>query len=407
MKHWIRILSLAIIVLAILFSVAYVYVGLEGKAILVRQLENFTHRKVSVGYFDLSLPLNLEMRNLDIQGLGKVESLYVSFSPLYLLTARIALNQVRITRPEVTLERFPPKTAEPPPQEKSAGSGENSISKTAQPVEKPDVKSDLNLIFKRLAILDGRLNFIDHTVGANEVKITVNGINFNLTNLYPSRYQAIASFELKGKVPWQEGKEQGKIQAEGWLNFHKKDMQATLNIQDIDGVYLYPYYAQWVDLEKARIESAKLNFSSNIQGLNDNVTADCHIELSDIISKPRAAEESEDKAEKIRDFVLELFKALDKGKIELNFTIKTKMSRPEFGFGNIKTAVEEKITEARGKTSGFKPQDIFVLPGSLLSGTVKSVAELSKALIIGTFAVGNEFKNALGDSFRKEPKEQQ
>ncbi|MBI4982731.1 MAG: hypothetical protein HZC15_06320 [Candidatus Omnitrophica bacterium] len=101
------------------------------------------------------------------------------------------------------------------------------------------------------------------------------------------------------------------------------------------------------------------------------------------------------------DAVLDYFKALDQGKITLDFIFKTKMDRPEFSFSNIKMAFEDKLAVARGK--GFKPQDVLLLPTKLLEGSVKGATELSKAVIDGTFAVGNELKKAVEEVFRKEP----
>ena len=106
MKHWIHIVKTVAIILAIFFSVAYVCMALKGKAVVVKQLEDLTHKKVNVGLFDLTLPLRLELKNVEIEGLAKIERVYISPSLLYFLTGRIALNEVRIIRPEFTLERF-------------------------------------------------------------------------------------------------------------------------------------------------------------------------------------------------------------------------------------------------------------------------------------------------------------
>jgi hypothetical protein len=183
-------------------------------------------------------------------------------------------------------------------------------------------------------------------------------------------------------------------------------MQATINIQDIDGIYLGPYYSNWIDLEKARIEKANLNFTSNIQGLNNNITADCHLELTDIVRSPRPPEEPQEKAEKITNIVIDTLRALDQGKIVLDFTIKTKMDRPEFGLGNIKMAFEDRIAKVFGpSTSGIKPADILLLPLKIIEGSVKGATDISKAVIDGTFAVGNEFKKAVEDSFKTESKD--
>jgi len=379
----------------LIYSAAYIFLIFKGKALIIKQLTDITHKKVSIGYFDIAPPLSIEMKNLDIEGMAKVEAISISPSILGFITGNLALNNIRIIKPQFTYEKTLPKTAESP----TASAG-NAIS-AAQP---PKI-GRLRMIIKKINIKDGRLELLDRTIGENGMKITVKDIYFDLDNLYLLPRSVITNFELKAKVPWQDSGEEGKIEAEGWLNLFKKDMQATLKIEDIDGVALYPYYSKWVDLEKARIQKAKLNFSSEIQGLNNNVTANCHLELTDIVRRPLETEESEQKAARIADAVMEIFKALNQGKIVLNFTIKTKMDRPEFGIGNIKMAFEEKLSQG-AKSSGINIEDILGLPVKLVQGTVKGATDLSKAVIDGTVAVGREITKAIIiDPFKKEKKE--
>lgn len=390
MRGWIKILFAGIIILALVFSAVHFFLLLQGKSFIARQLERLTHKKVSIGYFDIILPLNLDIRNINIEGLARIDSLYISPSILGFLTGNIALNNVRIVGPELTYQRVQAGAIEAP--------------KTASQSPAVKKKQPLRLIFKNLDIKNGRINFIDYTVGGEGIKVVIKNIDLRLTNLYVFPRSVITNFELKGKIPWQEDKEEGKIEAEGWINLFKKDMQATLKIEDIDGIYLYPYYSNWVDLEKTRIEKAKLNFSSNIHGLNNNITADCHLELTDIVRRPLSPEESEEKAAKIAEAVLDVFRALNQGKIVLDFIIRTKMDRPEFGFGNIKMAFEDKLAQAK-VNNGFKVQDILNLPSNILQGTVKSATDLSKAVIDGTFSVGKELKKAVEETFKKGKKE--
>jgi len=389
----------------------------EGKGIVIAQLERLTNRKVSMGFFEVTLPFNLEIKNLNIDGLLTAESITISPSLPYFMMGNFAFNNVSIVRPLITLEKIPPPVAELPVAEPvAAPATETGVKTAATPGAKevaksapaaPEKKRPLRLIFKRFTVKDGRIDFIDYTVRADGIRITVKDINFNLTNLYTFPFSSvIANFELKGRIPWQEGTEEGKISLEGWLNFYKKDMQASIKIEDIDGIYLSPYYSHWIDLEKARIEKANLNFTSNIQGLNNNITADCHLELTDIVRSPRPPEEPQEKAEKITNIVIDTLRALDQGKIVLDFTIKTKMDRPEFGLGNIKMAFEDRIAKVFGpSTSGIKPADILLLPLKIIEGSVKGATDISKAVIDGTFAVGNEFKKAVEDSFKTESKD--
>jgi len=393
MRIWKRILFIFIFVIAFLFACVYAFLAFRGKSIITKAVAGLTQRNVSIGNFVLNPPLNLEVKKLNIEGLAKVDAISITPSIPYLLTGKIALNRISIVKPEIFFEKNPL-----PPGNLGI------VSLAPKPAIAPTVKEKrpFRLIVKRLNIKDGRMNFIDRTVSPEGIKIAVQYINFNLTNLYLFPSSAIANFDLKGRIPWREGKEEGKIEAEGWLNFFKKDIQAALKIKDIDAIYLYPYYSQWVDLEKARIESASLNFSSNIQGLNNNVTADCRLELTNIVRKPRPPEEPKEKAEKITDAVLDIFKSLNQGNIVLDFTIKTKMDNPEFGFGNIKAAFEDKL--ARSRAGGnIKVQDVLMLPAKLIEGTIKSATDISKAVVDGTFAVGNEIKKSVEDSFKKEP----
>lgn len=394
MKNWLKILFIIVIIFVILFSITYIFVVFRGKAIMVKQLETLTHKKITIGYFGLTPPLHLEIKNLNIEGLAKVDSVFVSPNIISFLSGKIVLNSIRFIKPQLTYKKVPPQLSE----------SDISTGFALPATVKPDKNRPLPVVFKRLKVKEGRLDFTDHTISPEGLNITIKDISCSLSNVYFYPRSAITNFELRGKIPWKEGAEEGKIELEGWLNLFKKDIQATLKIEDIDGLYLYPYYSKWVDLEKARIQKAKLNFTSDIQGLNNNVTANCHLELADIVFKPRASEEEQEKAEKIASAVLDIFKALNQGKIVLDFTIRTKMDRPEFGFGNIKMAFEDKLSQAK-KSEGFNPQDVLILPVKLIEGTVKAATDLSKAVINGTFAVGNEIKKSVEGTFKKEKKE--
>jgi len=447
-KLWIKILIIVFVILALFFSAAYIFLALKGKAIVIKQLEQKLKRPVSIASLSIAPPLNVEMNNLEIKGLLKADSVYIAPSVLDLLFGRLTFNEIRILKPKVTYEKIPsgqiaksesPEASPVIQPERSplaealsaitegdknkaaneiisdvAGivmgstSGRNTSAETpaspAAPEQSGPQGEPLSLIFKHIAVKGGEVDFFDRDAGTNGIKIIVKDINFHINNLYLMPRSVATHFELRGRIPWQEGQEEGKLEAAGWINFYKKDMQVTVKLQDIDGVYLYPYYAQWVDLEKMRIQKAKLNFSSNIEGVNNDITAKCHLELTDIVRTPRDNGEPQEKAEKITNVVLDIFRALNQGKIDLDFTIHTKMDRPEFGFNAIKAAFEDKI--AKGREGAFGPDDVLKAPGKVLEGTVKTALDLSRAMIDGVFAIGSVIKDTTGDSFRREPEEE-
>jgi len=402
MKELIKILRIVIIIFVVVFTATFLFLLLQGKAIVARQLENLTHRKVNISYVGLTLPFNLEIKNLEIPGLAKIE--YTSISPSIpgLLGGHVVLNDLKLVNPQLVYEKTAAhgETGESASNvNTTAGVGASNPQLKSGPLPKSEPRKDkyLRLIIKNLNIKDGRIDFTDRTLPGEGIKITVKDINFHLTNLYIYPRSAITNFEIKGRIPWSQGEEEGKIEAKGWVNLFKKDMQATVKIADIDGVYLYPYYSAWVDLEKTRIESAKLNLTSNLKGTDNNLAAECHLELTDIVFKQRQEEEGLGKAEKIAEAVLGIFKALNQGKVIVNFTIKTKMTSPEFNFGYIKTAFEDKLREGM-KYSQVNYADILKIPAKSVGRTA---TDLTHAVFNGTFGLVKVLKDTVVYAFKE------
>ena len=405
-KAFLCLLAFFLIILIFL----HLFVNSAGKYILSDKLSSALKREVKIGSVKAGLLFGIIIKDIEVKDLLKIKQAYTASGALDMLRKKFILSNLELKDVQINIEK-PLKLIAPPEALAVVAVLAGQAAAPAVPEsnrlgfsgEEP-LFSDFRL--KRLKIYNATVNFIDKSIPEKEVIITAKDLdvtveNFNFAN-------SIAFFKLDGKIPWADGKEQGKIEVDGWFNPAQRDMQASVKVEGIDGVALYPYYAKWVDLEKARIEKAKLNFFSEINGLNNDLTALCRVELSDIVRRPRAVEEAQDKekAERIADVVLDAFKTLDQGKIMLEFQVKTKMDKPEFGFSDIRNAFESKLNKARS-SSGFKPEDIFMFPGKLIEGTVRSAAGISKAMIESTVAVGTELKKAVNDTFKKETKPQE
>jgi Domain of Unknown Function (DUF748) len=401
MKNWKKIFT-GIAVSVISLSCVYAFLIFKAKFILADKLESAFGRKVSIGQLKIKPPLNLELIDLSVDGLVKIDYVYISPSIPNLLTGKLALNKVRIVSPKISCERKLP----------SASAVTDSVVVSEKPVaEKPKeetpvtAKDDgLRLIIKSLKVRLGEINFIDHTADSRNVTVVVKNIDLNLKDLYTYPVDVVFNFNLSGRLPWQSGEPDGKIYLDGWINPYKKDMSADLRIEDIDAIAFYPYYSTWVDLEKARIHKAKLNFSSKIKGENNDISAQCHLELADIVRKVRPPEEPQQKAERLTDAVLDMFKAMNQGKVVLDFTLHTKMDHPQFGFENIKSAFEGKLMQAR-TNSGLRPQDMLLWPGKILQSGIKNGSDLTKAAVDGVFALGNGLKKFFEDAMNKQTSE--
>ena len=401
MKLIIKILIAILLILILLFTAAYIFAAIKGKALLTQKLEGALKREVNIGYLGLKFPLVLEIKDLNIAKFAKADYIYTTPSITGLLAGKIVLNKVKISKPEISWERTSTSGQKTRGNPSSIDTG-RALAQTKETLN--SLKTENNqpppVVIKHLVIEDGIVNFTDRTVSEPGLRITLKEISLTVNNLYLFPKSAITNFQLNAKIPWQKDSEEGTIDSSGWMNFYERDMQARLQIQNIDGVYLHPYYSRWVDLENSRIQEARLNFFSVIKGENNDVIADCQLELTDIKFRPRPSDQPEHKAEKIATAVLGIFRAINQGRIILDFTIKTKMDKPEFKFESISSAVDKTISQAV-QSEKIKIEDIAVLPGKFIEGVAKGTTGATKAIIEGALSVGKSLTDAFLDALKR------
>ena len=393
MKDWKKIFTIIAIVV-IIFSLVYTVILLSVKTVIANKIQKATGLKTTINGLIILPPFNIEARGLEVAGLIKADRVCLAPSMRSLLFGKLAFNKIVIVRPEVTYQRNLPVEPVVEPVKDSRAPVMDSQSELVAPVITQS--KVFPVIIKSLRVDSGRLNFIDTTAASGKINVIIKDINFCITNLSTSGMKGVSDFDLNAKLSWNTGEPDGKILLQGWLDFYKKDILATLKIENIDAIVFYPYYSTWVDLGKARIDQAKLGFNCNIKGQNNDVTADCHLELVDIVRKVRLLEEPQQKAERLTDAVLDMFKSMNKGKVVLDFVLHTKMDRPEFGFANIKSAFEGKLMQARS-SAGLRPQDVLSWPGRWVKSGIKSGADLSNAVVDGIIGLGNGIKKFFED----------
>jgi len=394
------------------FGAAFLFLHFKGKSFIVNELKSLTGRNVTIEKFFLSGTLKIELQNLKIENIFKADSIKIIPNILESLSGRIVIQGIEITKPEFVVVRAIDKgnaelvLADSPLYVKAVASPIPSIdvslisSRRSIKIKKLMVNA---LFIKNVSVKEGTFGFLDKTVSTEPVKLIVQNLNINLNNAILLPRSVINNIELRGNVPLEGSAEMGQIEISGWVNFIKKDIEASIKIHNIDGVSLYPYYSDWVKLDKSRINTAKLSFDSQIHGFNNDVTADCRLELTEISFKERLEEEKEPRAEKIANFVLGLLKSIDGGKMEVKFPIKTKMDNPVFGGNVIKDAVMEKVVKARDK-SRIKAEDLVLFPEKVVQGTVKGATDITKALISGAADIGKELKSVFMGTVDKKSK---
>jgi hypothetical protein len=387
MKKIFKILIVVLIILFLLWLLINFLVALKAKPLIIEKLKKITQRNVSLGELKLKFPFNLEIKKLEIEGSVKIDYAYLSINFWSFLLGKPTFNDIKIKGLELCLVK------KSPPENKGKPS---SSQKIVFAPKRPAV----NFIFKNINIEEATINFFDYDITPEGLKITMKDAHLNLENLFFIPISTITNFNLEGKIPWSEDKKEAEVKLNGWVNLYKKDLQANLEINNIDGIYLYPYYRQWVDLEKSRINKATLNFKSDMRALNNDLIANCTLELSEITFKPKPENEPEEKAYQIAKGVLGLLKAIDKDKISLNFTIHTKMDKFEFGLEDIRLAFEDKISQGI-KTKKINSTDLLNLPTDFLKNVIKGSTEITKVFIESTVEIGKTITDIFTGPFKK------
>jgi hypothetical protein len=398
-----KIFLIIIIVLIVAYASAYIFIAMQGRRIVTDRIGKLTGRQVKISNVRMSGPLRFTLDKIDIEGIGKAASVEISPSYLALLAGKTVLYSILVVKPEVTFTMptpAAPQAAAAQPQE-GAGPPQEQANPPSKTVQRTCRTTPFS--FHWLRIIDGTIVFTDPSVSPETggMKITFTNVAARVTNIYELPSDMVTKFELKARIPWKDSGDQGIVSLDGWLNYSRKDMRAELVMKDIDALYLYPYYASWFNLDKTSIEKAKLAFTSSVTGLNNDVTAACHLELTEINFKKGEEAGDQTRAQRIANKVLDFFKAMNDGKVVLNFTVKTKMDSPDFGLNVIKCAFDNTLLQAR-KGRGSTAAKVMEMPGQVVGGTVKGVTDVSSALIGGVVSVGKELGKSIGISFKRE-----
>jgi len=396
MKYWAKFLILFFSLVIILICGFIFYWYIHGEKIIIHRLQEITGRRVSLSSFDYIPPFTLRIGRLKIDDLLTVSSLDAVLSPWSFVKRGLFFKNIVLYYPKFSYKRNIFVGGDKAKPSKTISFSPGKYLRKAQGVQ----GNLFRLGVQNLQIKNGRFEFVDRGVIPEGLRFSLKDIDLRVDNLFIPFLAT--DFFLSAKIPWSKGGAEGVLRVEGWLNIFKKSMEAKVSVEDIDGLYFYPYYAQWVNLEKSRIEKATLNFYSDIHGLNNLATVHCKVEIKDIVFKLRSPEEVESKEERIARAVLDIFKKISQdNKIVFEHTFQTRMDRFEFGLNQLKDSLEERIRGAKGSNM-VGGGELFLFPARLLVNFFKGVTDLTSAVVKGTLGVGLQVGKTIGDSFKKD-----
>lgn len=301
MKKPLKILFWIIVILVGIFIFLNIAFFIVGRPVLLSQIQKATGRKTSVRSVGVGFPLSLKISGLEVEGLAKVDSFSTRLGLLGFLAGKIGLNDVKIVRPQITIEKD--------------ASGKFLIL--------PESKGKPPAIYLTgLDIKDGSIVFIDKQVDPQGNKIILSMINAQISKAVFPPTSLNTKFKLSAKLG--ENQQDGSLSADGWIDFGPKNMEGTVDIKDVNLVSFSPYLKDF--LGEKKLSGGKLSLASELFAKNNNLLAKCHLEILGLAYQGSGSPDPSQAGNIAEAFLTTLTD--ESGKVVLDFTLPTKLDKP-------------------------------------------------------------------------------
>jgi hypothetical protein len=324
MKKLKKIFFATIAVFFVIFLASAVFVAIKGKSIAVSVIEKSLSRKVALESIRFSAPFSVAVDNLDIENLIKARRIIITPSLIGFVSGHIALNQVKLVNPEIFIIR------------EVDGSWN---------LPRPEGKS--SLLIAGIDIDNGVLNFIDKKIGPAGSSVRAKDINLKIHTSLLSARPLNVNFSLKSNIPSKDEKTKGTINISGWVNWLKKDMKGNIELSDLDALQFLPYYEDYLP---SPLKSGRIFFNSDLSAKNNNLVADCHLSVKDLIFEKK---EEKDVSISILDLVTGGLKN-ENQEVNLDFTVQTKLDRPRVDVAKLTGSV---VAKSLGESMIRNPEE--------------------------------------------------
>lgn len=311
-----------LIILSALYIIANIALGVFGKAIIISQIEKNLKLKASLARVSISFPLSINISKLEMGDLLKADTVSVSPSILGFLAGKIVLNKLRIVNPEAAIVK--------------SSEGEFNLPRLESKGSQPPI------LLAGLSVKDGKFTFIDKKINPEGHRVVLKDINADISRAAFPPASLYTNFKVSASLAGTDGKPAGSALASGWIDFRPKDMEGKIELKDIDGTSLAPYYQNIIADKK--LLSAKLNFTADLKARRNDLTAQCRLEFSNVVyANPESSEAKRDVSD-ILPSILNIF-SNDSGNVVFNFTIATKLDKPKIDVVNLRGSIGQAAVE--------------------------------------------------------------
>jgi hypothetical protein len=333
-KKILKISVTLIAAFAAIFITASIFIALNGKKLVLGQIEKNLGMKASLENISLSIPLSVSLSKLEIGELFRADKISVSPNLFSLFPGRIVLGNLTLINPEINLIQ--------------EADGRLNLPQFRQGGRPPQV------IITGFTVRNGKIVFTDKKIDPQGYKTVLSDVNVRVSKVAFPPASLSANFDFSSRVMTGGSGDIGRIILKGWADFVHKNMDADLEIKDLNPAHFIPYLDNFIS--KRRLLSGKLNLSSIFKSRNNDLNIDTDFRLSDLVYLPDIPlVDGEAAPIDFEKTALDLF-ADTEGRVNFTFNLKTKFDKPDISAKQLKDAM---LTAAAGNIFAQDPAEIY------------------------------------------------
>ncbi|MDP2927343.1 MAG: DUF748 domain-containing protein [Candidatus Omnitrophota bacterium] len=313
-----------------IFLVANILIAAFAPRIIEQQIQQNLKLKASLGKISLSLPFTITLEKLEIGDLASIKKISLTPNLVALLFGKIVIHGLNIVEPVINLEQ--------------SVDGKLNLPVLDQKGKPPAI------YLTSLNLRDGKIIFTDKKVALKGFGVIVNKLNIKVAKVVLPVTSLATNFSVSAQLLSSGGKSFGDITFSGWLDYLAKDLDAELEVKDLDVTKFSVYCGNFISNRK--LSSARLDLSSNFKAKNNALKIITKFNLSNLVY----ADAQE------QPLNLDLMKnALDiftdpKGNLRLEFNINTLLDNPALSQEKIKSII---LKAAMKNLSNQSPQQLI------------------------------------------------
>jgi len=329
MKKKFKVIIWVFTVLWMIFLAASILAAVYAPRIVEQQIEQNLKLKTSLRKISLSPPFIITLEELEIGNFASIKKVALSPNLIGLLFGKIVIHDLNVVEPVINLAR--------------SADGKLNLPVLEQKGKPPAV------YLTSLKVENGKVIFTDKSkdkglvsdsqsrrkVAPEDFQVIVDKLNVKVAKAALPITSLAANFKISAELVNSGGKAFGNIAFGGRLDYLAKNMDAQLEVKDLDVTNFAPYYGNFISNKK--LAQAMLDLNSTFKAKNNALEIMTNFNLSKVVYAKADEQEQAPELNLAQD-ALDLFTAAD-GNLKLEFKIDTALDNPALSQEKIKKII--------------------------------------------------------------------